>query len=184
MQVSIIIPSRRREHSLYRLLHSFIKQTPVSMEWNVVVVGDRQSCWTPEFVGMQFHWLSFYTCTAGGPASARNLGAMQSTADWLIFVDDDCVLPPQWLQHWENVFNSVPKDVVQIGGPGRPLSKPAQYSAFWYLVESGFLTKPVRLNDRIECIPTLNAAIRRDCFYKRSVDLIRLLNLQEERILI
>ncbi|MDQ4131819.1 MAG: glycosyltransferase, partial [Actinomycetota bacterium] len=34
-----------------------------------------------------------------GPAAARNLGWRASAAEWIAFLDDDVVLPPDWLDH-------------------------------------------------------------------------------------
>jgi len=164
VKVSIVIPSRERPKSLRRLLHSFLDLNSVIMEWDVHVIGDRQSCWSQEYSSEDFYWLKFSTCMHGGPAAARNMGARQSAADWIIFVDDDCVVPPNWLRMWEKTLANAPSDVVQIGGPGYTLFPSVPYSVQWYLIKAKFLAKPVRIGKEIECIPTLNTAIRRDMF--------------------
>jgi cellulose synthase/poly-beta-1,6-N-acetylglucosamine synthase-like glycosyltransferase len=70
----IVVPSIGRE-SLPRLLDSLqrARARPASL---VVAVDEERR----------------------GPASARNRGASSGTADWLVFLDDDVVVTPQWAQ--------------------------------------------------------------------------------------
>ena len=71
----IVVPSIGRD-SLRELLASLerAQATPASL---VVALDDRRQ----------------------GPATARNRGASMGSAPWLVFLDDDVVVTPEWAEH-------------------------------------------------------------------------------------
>ena len=52
-----------------------------------------------------------------GPAKARNQGAAHALGEWLVFLDDDCVPRPDWLQHFDNAARQHP--AALLGGSTR-----------------------------------------------------------------
>jgi hypothetical protein len=83
--VQVVVPTVGRP-SLLRTLAPLLGQVPV------VVVDDRRGPDAPlDLPGVQV-----LTSGGRGPAAARNVGWRAATADWIAFLDDDVVPPPQW----------------------------------------------------------------------------------------
>ncbi len=64
-----------------------------------------------------------------GPASARNAGAAQAQGTYLVFIDDDCIPDPGWLQSLDDRLRAAPAALV--GGTilnGAPTSLCAEAS--------------------------------------------------------
>ncbi len=97
--ISIIIPTYNRPGRLRSCLQSIADLEPGNHLIQTIVVDDGSlpSCEPimQEFTG-QINLNYFYT-TNSGPASARNHGAAHAKAPFLAFIDDDCTLPPNWL---------------------------------------------------------------------------------------
>jgi len=90
--ISIIIPTLNEAKYLPRLLRSLYEQTFEDFE---VIVADNQSTDATREIAMRFGC----RVTAGGrPAAGRNRGAQLAKGDWLLFLDADVVLPPDFLE--------------------------------------------------------------------------------------
>lgn len=76
-----------------------------------------------------------------GPGKARNFGMENSHSDFFIFVDSDCMFPPQWLQEIDTYLAKNPVDA--FGGPDAahesfsPLVKAINYSMTSFLGTGG-----------------------------------------------
>ena len=115
-QFDVVVPSLGRP-SLAVLLASLAgQQGPRPSE--VVVVDDRPDglppLTTPAPMPSPLRVLRGF---GHGPAAARNLGWRVTTAPWVVFLDDDVVLPPGWAK-------ALARDLVvagprQAGGPAR-----------------------------------------------------------------
>jgi glycosyltransferase involved in cell wall biosynthesis len=96
--LSIIIPTFNRPERLDRCLESLALQNPASSPWEVIVVNDGGvdiSRVVGSFRGRMN--VVLLNQENGGPASARNHGAMESEAELIAFLDDDCVAEPEWV---------------------------------------------------------------------------------------
>jgi GT2 family glycosyltransferase len=89
-RVSAVIPTKNRKDMLRQVLNAVRRQT---MPSEVICVDDGSTDGTLEMLGAEFpevkvlrHEISL------GPAAARNAGAMVATGDFLLTLDDDCVL--------------------------------------------------------------------------------------------
>ena len=89
--ITIIIPTYNRSESLRRLLDSLSKQSlPPTISFDVIAIDDGSL--------ESYDWLNEYSWPFSftiirqenqGEAIARNLGAMKSNAEFLLFLDDD-----------------------------------------------------------------------------------------------
>lgn len=101
--ISVIIPSYNRAHTLQRALDSVLNQTLKPKE--IIVVDDGSTDDTKNV-------LNYYTgITAieqnnSGVSSARNVGIKESSGEWLVFLDsDDEWLPEKLEKQWSAVCN-------------------------------------------------------------------------------
>src|SRR5258708_27006823 len=99
--ISIIIPTYNKCRSLVRTLASLEGLCPAEAAFEVIVVDDASD---DETEG----WLASYRPTFPiqhlrnsrnhGPASARNRGSRQASAEILFFIDDDMQCDPQLIE--------------------------------------------------------------------------------------
>jgi hypothetical protein len=103
--VSVVIPTHRRPHLLYRCLLSLQYQTLDPEAFEVLVVDDGRDGLTREVVGHvaarrparpSVRYLA-PPDGARGPAAARNCGWRAARGEIVAFTDDDTVPQPGWL---------------------------------------------------------------------------------------
>jgi len=98
--VTVIVPTKNRLESLSACLGSLARQDYPRDRWQLVVVNDGGA---DPFAAQPATKVSGLSLTlintaARGPAAARNRGAIESKADLLIFLDDDCRADPGWMR--------------------------------------------------------------------------------------
>jgi glycosyltransferase involved in cell wall biosynthesis len=98
--VSVIIPTYNRKGLLRETLDSLARQTYPSNHFEVIIVDDGSTDGTVEIAAETFPFaLRYFWQINQGDASARNVGAQQSQADFLVFLDDDILVEPGYLTH-------------------------------------------------------------------------------------
>lgn len=162
---SFIIPTYNRSTSLKDLLLSFEKLLGLDFSIEVIVVNDSSNDDTDRVVSdfrSSFSKCSFNYITQknSGPAVARNLGASMSSGKWLVFIDDDCILPETYLQHLRLVENS-PDKVGAICGYIKAFSNTLISK---YIDWSGMMLSGNDSSNGKEYFVTANAIVRRDVF--------------------
>lgn len=115
---SIIVPLYNRPDEIGELLESLTLQE-FNGNFEVVVVEDGSSISSEEIVGRYSERLQvkYLKKENGGPASARNFGATHCSAEWLLIVDSDCVMPKGWLAAIDEACTK--GDFDAFGGPDR-----------------------------------------------------------------
>ena len=120
--VSVIIPTYNRIDALRQTLSALETVQYPSDRWEVVVVDDGSSDGTEEMVQ---NWIRrshihirYFRQANGGPASARNRGAFEASGELLIFIDNDIVVPCDFIElhvaaHGDNPGSWVMGRVVQ-----------------------------------------------------------------------
>jgi glycosyltransferase involved in cell wall biosynthesis len=96
---SVIIPTYNRKRFLHQTLASLAQQSCPPDCFEVIVVDDGSKDGTEQVARDQFPFPLHYLWQANkGDAAARNTGAAASEAEFLVFVDDDIVLAPDFLR--------------------------------------------------------------------------------------
>ncbi|HEX5996028.1 MAG TPA: glycosyltransferase [Jiangellales bacterium] len=113
MNYSIVIPTVARP-SLYRLLASLANQDPSKGPEQIVVVDDRPG--VPPELDVRVGVLDPQVVRSGanGPAAARNVGWRKTSAEWVVFLDDDVVLPADWARQLASDLAGQPADVAGV----------------------------------------------------------------------
>lgn len=118
--LSLIIPVYNRPNEVEELLDSLTRQSETNFEVVIVEDGSKETCQHVVEAFKDKLDVSYSYIPNGGPGNARNYGAKQSKGDYLIVLDSDCILPPdyiksvnkelketgadafggQWMEHW------------------------------------------------------------------------------------
>ena len=96
--LSLIIPVYNRPDEVEELLHSLAQQqTPPSYEVVIVEDGSTVPCAAVVDRYRELMSIHYEVVHNGGPSRARNIGVRHATGDWVIILDSDVVLPPDYL---------------------------------------------------------------------------------------
>ncbi|MDF1754816.1 MAG: glycosyltransferase [Verrucomicrobiales bacterium] len=98
----------------------------------------------------------------GGLSNARNIGAKTATGDIIAYTDDDCILPPEWLNWLALAFES-PDRPDCVGGPNIP--PPALTKEQACVIASPGGPSHVLIGNRLaEHVPGCNIAVKKHVF--------------------
>lgn len=141
MKYSIIIPVYNRPDEVDELLQSLTEQSFKDMEVIIVEDGSSQPCENVVHRYASKLPLRYYTKENSGPGQTRNFGAEHSQGEFLIFLDSDCVLPPDFLKEVDAELCR--KECDAWGGPDRahdsftPVQKAISYSMTSFITTGG-----------------------------------------------
>jgi glycosyltransferase involved in cell wall biosynthesis len=132
-----------RPDEVDELLASLVSQTFRDFEVIIVEDGSAVPC---EEVAKRYAdrlTVNYYFKENSGPGQSRNYGAERSSGEYLIILDSDVILPPDYLQAVENELLREPADA--FGGPDRAHSSfTDMQKAINYSMTSFFTTGGIR----------------------------------------
>lgn len=96
---SIVIPTHNRPEQLTECLLAIQHLDSAKDAFEIIVVDDGSRVSMKDQIGgmeglTETRWIR---TPNSGPAAARNRGSSESRGEVLVFIDDDCVPPPDWL---------------------------------------------------------------------------------------
>lgn len=96
----IICTHNPRRDFLEKALHSLQSQTLDFAQWELVLVDNASSPPISELIDLSWHPSARHVIeTKLGLSNARFCGIRETGAPLIVFVDDDCILDPSYLQH-------------------------------------------------------------------------------------
>lgn len=139
--VSIIVPVYNRPQEVADLLASLAAQTDSDFELVLVEDGSSIDCRSEAEAWQDRVRLKYFYKSNEGRSIARNYGIDRADGDFLVFVDSDCVLPPDYIATLKRELKERPADC--FGGPDAahesftPLQKAINYSMTSFLTTGG-----------------------------------------------
>lgn len=162
MRYSVIIPVYNRPDEQKELLESLTTQNYSEQELEVLVIDDGSSVRCDQVV-MQYTGrlnLRYYYKDNSGPGQTRNYGAERAAGDWLLILDSDVVLPPNYLKAIDAELER--EDCDAFGGPDRANKDfTTMQRAINYAMTSFFTTGGIRGGQQMKM----------DKFYPRSFNM-------------
>jgi glycosyltransferase involved in cell wall biosynthesis len=138
MRSSVVIPTYNRPEKLDRTLASVRDQT--TDDYEVVVVDDGSTAAGHGTV-LDRHAedprVTVHRQENAGPAAARNRGWRHARGQFVLFTDDDCVVPPDWVESLADAFED---GVAAVGGSLVPVEE---------LLETNRFARAHRLRDQM-----------------------------------
>lgn len=127
--VSIVICTFNRSEFLVEVLKSLTEQTEKRFE--ILVIDNNSTDNTNEithnFKSLFSHFKYFFELQIG-LSNARNRGVVEAKGDYIAFIDDDCILPENWVELAFHIIENENPDI--FGGPVFPLYK--EKKPEWY----------------------------------------------------
>ena len=105
MKFSVVIPTHHRPKTLQLLLESLSNQTLNNNEFEVIIVHspkDQGILICEEYkekLNLTYTEIPNDPLNGRSASAKRNYGASIAKANWLAFIDDDCIANKNWLQH-------------------------------------------------------------------------------------
>lgn len=164
--VQFVVPAHNEEKHLGACLDSVCRQRLDSSQWDrdgqrtisFVVVDNQSTDGTAQIARDKGG--EVISIVPGNAGRARNAGANLCNAQFIAFVDADCVLPPDWLQRCLVHFQQ--SDVIAVGS----VQALADDDAPW--VEREWLATTIKAStdesERVEWLPAFNLILRGDAF--------------------
>lgn len=165
MRATVVVPTYERPAKLRETLDSLCTQT--IDDYRVVVVDDGSDSEAQHDVLEHYGERDRITVLKqanGGPAAARNRGWRAADSEFVLFTDDDCVVPSEWVETLTDAFEPA---VAAVGGPLVPRNDLlttnvfARAHRFRDQMNYGSPTEPTTDHESLDVGGTANVAYRR-----------------------
>ena len=165
MKYSFIVPVFNRPDEVDELLASLCSQTAKDFEVIIVEDGSKKTCKDVCEKYASILDLHYYYKENSGPGQSRNYGVERAHGQWVIILDSDVVVPPNYL---ESVQQQTLPQQVCWGGPDAahpsftPVQKAISYSMTSFLTTGGIRGGKKKMD---KFYPrSFNMGIRRDVY--------------------
>lgn len=167
--VSVIIPVKDRSEELRRCLESLEALDYPRERLEVLVVDDGSTDETPQtalsFASSLGLRLLRSGAVGGGPALARNRGALEASGDILAFIDSDCTASEAWLRELVPAFEDASLGAVGGWVDGLKSERPLdRYEAVMSSLNLGKRAMTAGAGDDSFYLPSCNLLVRACAF--------------------
>ena len=146
IKVSIVIPTYNRKESLKKALESLFNQTYPKAKYEIVICDDKSTDETEnmvkELMKVSPSVLRYFKSKSKykGPASAKNVGIENARGEILGFIDDDCIVSPDWIENAIPFFDD--KTISGVQGCTLPLSPHSRKNRLFWMKHTNEITEP------------------------------------------
>jgi GT2 family glycosyltransferase len=166
--LSVIIPTCHRNQDLDRCLRALTRNdhglaigsvarrlqitSGPEFDCEIIVTDDGRTSTAEAMLQQAFPFVRWIQGPKCGPAANRNYGAKNAKGDWLLFLDDDCVPDPGWMEAYRLACSTINCGVLE--GKTVPIGKKTRADQVCPINETGGL------------LWSCNFAIKRDLFFQ------------------
>jgi len=161
---SIIIPTFNRNIHLQKCIEALCSLSYPFDSMELIVVDDGSTDATPEVCLMMqrkspMKMVYFRLERNSGAGAARNVGLQNAKGEIVAFLDDDCLVKPDWLDQIIETFKKHP-EATSVGGAIRnPDDTPLAWASYILEFSEWFPTGHIR---KVRNIPTCNIAYKKN----------------------
>jgi glycosyltransferase involved in cell wall biosynthesis len=122
MRIDVAICTWNRAALLAKTLERFLElQIPRNIDWQLLIVNNNSTDKTPDVMRAFSTQLPLRAIFEPHPglSNARNRAVRETTADYLVWTDDDVLVDPDWLAAYARAFARWP-NAGFFGGPVEP----------------------------------------------------------------
>lgn len=108
-RVSVVIPTRNRGRSVVDTVASILANTNPSFELLVIdqsTNDDTRQALAPFQSDPRLRYIPY---EARGTGRSRNLGLQKACGEYVLYTDDDCIVPPDWIDRMRAVLDTHPR---------------------------------------------------------------------------
>jgi glycosyltransferase involved in cell wall biosynthesis len=153
--ISLIIPTCDRPAALGQCLRAIISSPVIVRE--IIVCDDGRDDRTRRLIEAEFPEVRRLAGPRSGPGANRNSSARTATGEWLLFVDDDCIPRPGFLEACQDAIHATGQSGGSAVFSGKTLATGGSV---------GSLLWEAPCYDGRGLPPSCNFAIRSDVFEK------------------
>ena len=123
LMISVVLPTHNRGELLRKAIQSLIDQSLPAARYEVLIVDNASTDGTKQVVETfaRRHNVRYLHEPRLGAARARNTGWQGAKGALVAFVDDDVVVPRNWLASIARAFERADRAPACVGGPVRPI---------------------------------------------------------------
>ena len=103
MNISVVIPTYNRKHTLPRAIASVLNQTLQPTE--IIMVDDGSTDGTADWIQETYPRINPISQSNKGVSAARNIGIKYAKCDWIALLDSDDEWLPDKLERQVEAFN-------------------------------------------------------------------------------
>ncbi|MCC8146036.1 MAG: glycosyltransferase family 2 protein [Bacteroidales bacterium] len=175
MTFSVVICTYNRAEYLLKTLESAVLQSHPGSDFEVIVVDNNSTDNTPEILSFiqekysQKITLRYYKETQKGVSFARNLGVQEAKGEYIVFIDDDETVTPDFLNNLYSFLQSYPQAEL-ISEPVVPVfetEKPDWFSPYTTSLITGAYDKgdKIKIVGKKDYPGTGHATFKRELFH-------------------
>jgi len=149
---SVVVCTYNRSNVLSTALDTLLDQSIDPSLYEVIVVDNNSTDKTKEVVldyATKDDRVKYVLEEKVGLSHARNRGLIEASGDYIVYTDDDCELPKEWLYNAYGVFQQMRP--AMMGGPVHPYyldgTKPLWYKDLYIIKEYGTIGRPLNENE-------------------------------------
>ncbi len=172
---SIIIPTYNRRESLLKTLNSVISQNNISpAEFEVVIIDNGSKDETEEVVKhfaeqngrMNIVYIKLLKNCGGD--FARNVGVLHSRGRLLVFTDDDCIVPTDWLFEFKRELEADP-NLDGVGGFKIPKSTKERLDVYHRFLMWGHFLQPHKRTKNLSLLDNKCGGLNANVCYRKDI---------------
>lgn len=168
MKASVVVPTYNRPHRLRAAIESIVTQS--FKDYEVILVDDGSTISEQreqlKEIEDSYKKVKVIRQENSGPAAARNRGWREAKGDVVLFTDDDCLVPSDWVEKLQEGFEP---GVAAVGGPFVPAESHFKNSIFakYHRWEAEDMYRPIEQSRRQQ--EPLPHGITANIAYRRSI---------------
>lgn len=114
-KITVIISTKNRPNMLNECLNSVMRNNYSNFDVIVIDSSDLKENAEKSKLICKKHKSNYFYLPGKGKSYACNLGVSKSDAEIIAFTDDDCIVPANWLETIEKIFQKYPEIACIVG---------------------------------------------------------------------